>query len=297
MPVDLQGIRAFNRTVVQRLGVLNEKYLGRDRPYVESRLLFEIGRNGVDVRTLRERLGLDSGFLSRLLRALERKGLAVTRPSEADRRVKVVRLSRSGLAELRRIDTLSNKLARSMLEPLSQRQAQRLLAAMSEVEGLLRASSVEIAPADPAGREARRCLEQYFAEIDARFTGGFALDGDRCHDGSHDAGDFAPQHGCMLVARLFGEPMGCGALRVLEPGIGEIKRMWISPHARGLGIGRRLLGELERVAKRRRLRAVRLDTNESLTEALRLYRSAGYREIPRFNDNPYAHHWFEKALK
>lgn len=91
--------------------------------------------------------------------------------------------------------------------------------------------------------------------------------------------------------------MGCGALRAMEPGIGEIKRMWISPRARGLGIGRRLLAELERVAKQRKLRAVRLDTNESLTEALRLYRSAGYREIPRFNDNPYAHHWFEKTLK
>ena len=294
---DVQGIRAFNRTVVQRLGVLNEKYLGRDRPYVESRLLFEIGRNGADVRALRERLGMDSGFLSRLLRALERKGLAVARPSEADRRVKVVRLSRSGLAELRRIDTLSDKLARSMLEPLSEKQAQRLLAAMSEVEGLLRASSVEIAPADPAGREARYCLEQYFAEIDARFTGGFDLDRDRSHDGSHDAFDFGPPRGCMLVARLFGEPMGCGALRLQEPGIGEIKRMWISPRARGLGLGRRLLSELERVAARRRLRAIRLDTNESLTEALRLYRSAGYREIPRFNDNPYAHHWFEKALK
>ncbi|HEY3519993.1 MAG TPA: MarR family winged helix-turn-helix transcriptional regulator, partial [Rhodanobacteraceae bacterium] len=219
---DVQSIRAFNRTVARRLGVLNEKYLGRDRPYVESRLLFEIGRNGADVRTLRERLGLDSGFLSRLLRALEEKGLAVTQPSAADRRVKVVRLSRAGLAELRRIDTLSDKLARSMLEPLSEKQAQRILTAMSEVESLLRASSVEIAPADPASREAQYCLEQYFAEIDARFPGGFDLGRDRSHDGFHEAVDFGPPRGCMLLARLFGEPMGCGALRAMEPGIGEI---------------------------------------------------------------------------
>ena len=91
--------------------------------------------------------------------------------------------------------------------------------------------------------------------------------------------------------------MGCGALRALEPGAGEIKRMWISPDARGLGLGRRLLIELERVAKRRHMRAIRLDTNASLAEALGLYRSAGYRETGRFNDNPYAQHWFEKALK
>ena len=293
MQNQVQRIRAFNRTVTQRLGVLNEKYLGRDRPYVESRLLFEIGASGTDVRALRERLGMDSGFLSRSLRALERKGLAGTRSSDEDRRVKVVRLSRAGLSELRRIDSLSDRLARSMLQPLSETQARRLLAAMSEVENLLRASSVEIAPADPTSRDARHCLDQYFAEIGARFAGGF----DRDRDGACHIEDFKPPGGCMLLARLFAEPMGCGAMRVVGPGIGEIKRMWVSPRARGLGIGRRLLAELERVVKRRRLRVVRLDTNESLGEALRLYRSAGYREIPRFNDNPYAHHWFEKTLK
>src|SRR4051812_1356905 len=106
----IAGIRAFNRTVTQRLGVLNEKYLGRDRPYVESRLLFEIGANGATVRELRERLGLDSGFLSRVLRALERKGLATTGPSPDDGRVRLARLSRAGRAELRRIDTLSDQL-------------------------------------------------------------------------------------------------------------------------------------------------------------------------------------------
>src|SRR5690348_4267725 len=292
MIAEVECVRTFNRMVTQRLGVLNEKYLGRDRPYVESRLLFEIGTQGADVRALRERLGMDSGHLSRVLRGLERKGLAVTRPSRADGRVKVVRLLRAGLAELRKIDGLSDRLARSMLEPLSPAQAKRLLSAMSEVETLLRASSVEIAQADPASREAQHCLDQYFEEIHARFSGGF----DRDKDGSA-LQDFRPPRGCMLVARLFAEPVGCGALRTLGPGIGEIKRMWISPRTRGLGLGRRLLAGLERAAKSRRMRAIRLDTNESLTEALALYRSAGYREIARFNDNPYAQHWFEKSLK
>ena len=98
------------------------------------------------------------------------------------------------------------------------------------------------------------------------------------------------------MASLFGEPVACGALRTLGAGVGEIKRMWVAPSARGLGIARRLLRELERVAKQHRLRAIRLDTNDSLTEAQQLYRSSGYREIERFNDNPYADHWFEKTL-
>jgi DNA-binding MarR family transcriptional regulator/GNAT superfamily N-acetyltransferase len=286
----VQSIRAFNRTVAQRLGVLNERYLGRDRPYVESRVLYEIGRNGATVRDLRARLDLDSGFLSRLLRTLERKGLAFTEPSPADARVRCVRLSRNGVAELRRLDVLSDQLARSMLAPLTPGQSQRLLAAMAEVEGLLRASSVEIATEDPTSANAQSCFAQYFAELDARFRAGFDL-----RKGvTYDVADFLPPRGCLLIARLHGEAIGCGALRTLAPGLGEIKRMWISPRARGLGLGRRLLGELEHQARKRRLHTIRLDTNRALAQALQLYRSSGYREIGRFNDNPYADHWFEK---
>jgi DNA-binding MarR family transcriptional regulator/GNAT superfamily N-acetyltransferase len=289
----IQQIRTFNRTVTRRLGVLNEKYLGRDRPLAESRLLFEIGRNGAPVRELRARLGLDSGFLSRMLRTLEHKGLAATgRRSRDDGRVRFARLTRSGRAELRRLNALSDDLAQSMLTPLTGAQARRLVAAMSEVERLLRASSVEIAPATPRSPEAQRCLDQYFEELAGRFRGGY----DRSLDGAAEMRDFLPPDGVLLLARLFGEPVGCGCLRTLEPRVGEIKRMWIVPGARGLGIGRRLLNELERLARRRRLRVIRLDTNESLKEALQLYRSSGYREIGRYNDNPYAHHWFEKAL-
>jgi DNA-binding MarR family transcriptional regulator/ribosomal protein S18 acetylase RimI-like enzyme len=288
-----EQIRAFNRTVTQRLGVLNEKYLGRDRPLVESRLLFEIGPKGATVGELRARLSLDSGFVSRLLRTLERKGLvATTKRANGDGRVRIAGLTAAGKAELRRINSLSNDLVRSMLAPLSQEQAGRLVTAMVEVDRLLRASSVEMVPADPLSADAQRCLDQYFAEIASRFRGGF----DREAGGATAVQDFVPPHGCLLLAWLFGEPIGCGAIRTLEPGIGEIKRMWISPKVRGLAVGRRLLQELEGVARTRKMRAVRLDTNESLSEAIRLYQSSGYREIERFNDNPYAQRWFEKTL-
>jgi len=293
MAGSIQDIRSFNRTLTRRLGVLSEKYLGRDRPYAESRVLFEIGRAGATVRELRERLGLDSGYLSRVLRALERSGLATTLPSADDARVRCVRLSRSGAAELRRIDALSDRLAQSMLDPLSAAQAKRLLGAMAEVERLVRASSVEIAVEDPDGLAAQQCLQRYYAEIAARFRGGF----DPARGAPPGSGEFAAPRGCLLIARLFGAPIGCGALRTFAVGIGEIKRMWIAPDARGLGLGRRLLAELEQQARRRRMRAIRLDTNSALSEALALYRSSGYREIRRFNDNPYAQHWFEKKLR
>lgn len=289
---EIEQVRSFNRTVTRRLGVLNERYLGRDRPLVESRLLFEIGARGASVRELRTRLGLDSGFASRLLRALERKKLLRTGRGGSDGRIRIARLTRTGLAEVERLNSLSDDLARSMLTPLDRDQASRLVCAMTEVDRLLRASSIELTPADPRSADAERCLQQYYAELAARFPGGFELHA----DDAPPADEFAPPGGRMLIARLFGDPVGCGGIRTLEAGVGEIKRMWISPEVRGLGVGRRLLAELERVARGRKLRTIRLDTNGSLAEALRLYRTSGYHEIPRYNDNRYAQHWFEKAL-
>jgi DNA-binding MarR family transcriptional regulator/GNAT superfamily N-acetyltransferase len=289
---DIESIRSFNRTVTRRLGVLNERYLGRDRPLVESRLLFEIGTEGASVRELRTRLGLDSGFSSRLLRALERKKLVRTERARWDARVRIARLTRSGLAELERLNSLSDDLARSMLAPLSQDHARRLVSAMTEIDRLLRASSIEFTPEDPGSVDAQHCLQQYYAELAARFPDGFELHA----DDAPDEAELVPPAGCMLVARLFGDPVGCGALRTLGLRVGELKRMWVSPSVRGLGVGRRLLAELEKVARSRKLRTLRLDTNGSLAEALRLYHTAGYREIPRYNDNRYAQHWFEKTL-
>jgi len=289
----IQQVRAFNRTVTRSIGALSDRYLGRDRPLVESRLLFEVGSRGALVREIRARLGLDSGFLSRILRSLERKGL-VTTPSRVtgDRRVRFIRLTRAGLAELRRINALSDQLVRSMLNPLSTEQAARLVTAMTEVERLLRASSIELTLEHPRSADAQRCLEQYFREIDARFQAGF----DRQIGGSSDIEGFAPPEGHFLVARLFGEAIGCGGLRVIGSGIGEIKRMWVAPSARGLGIGRRILQGLEEAAACGGLTTLRLDTNRVLAEARKLYQSSGYHKIARFNDNPYAHHWFEKVL-
>jgi GNAT superfamily N-acetyltransferase len=111
-----------------------------------------------------------------------------------------------------------------------------------------------------------------------------------------NADELTPPNGVILVARLGGQPIGCGSLRRKERRIREIKRLWVSPDARGLGVGRLMLESLEAQARHFGLRMLRLDTNRSLTEAQALYRKSGYREVAPFNDEPYAHHWFEKAL-
>src|SRR5690606_19976776 len=148
---EIRQVRSFNRTVTRRIGVLADDYLGRGRPLAESRLLFEIGRDGADVRDLRARLALDSGYLSRLLGSLQGQGLVRSQPAPGDARVRRITLTRKGVREVGALDSRSQDVAASLLAPLGTRQRQRLVAAMAEVERFMRASAVEIAPADPAG--------------------------------------------------------------------------------------------------------------------------------------------------
>jgi DNA-binding MarR family transcriptional regulator len=284
-------VRRFNRAVTERVGALEETYLGRGRPLAETRLLWEIGPDGADVRDLRRRLDLDAGYASRMLRSLESQGVAVVEVSEADRRVRRARLTDAGRAERAELDRRSDELVVAVLEPLGARQRERLLDAMDEVERLLRASAVTIDVEDPGTEDARWCIGQYYAELAERFEGGF------------DAGnmpipvsDFSPPSGLLLVARLHGRPVGCGALRHHAGGNTDVKRMWVSPEVRGLGLGRRLLAELERRAGEAGATTIRLETNRVLAEAISMYRRYGYQEVEPFNEEPYGHHWFAKSL-
>ena len=286
-------VRSFNRLITERVGALNDRYLARDRPLGEARLLWEIGVDGCDVRRLRSRLDLDSGYLSRLLRSLEAAQLVSVEPSENDGRVRTARLTKAGLAERELLDRRSDELASSFLEPLSEPRRERLVAAMAEVERLVTAALVEIAAVDPAERDAQFCLREYFAELGRRFDTGF----DPALSIPATLAELRPPAGVFLLATLRGEPVGSGALKFHGREPTELKRMWVAESARGLGIGRRLLTELERHAAASGSRVVRLETNESLAEAINLYRSAGYREIEAFNAEPYAHHWFEKKLR
>jgi DNA-binding MarR family transcriptional regulator/GNAT superfamily N-acetyltransferase len=288
----VQRVRRFNRLVTQRIGALESGYLHRGRPLGEARLLYEIGPDGGEVRALREKLGLDSGYVSRLLRSLEKQGLAQVRGDWGDGRVRRASLTRKGRAEFRAYDRASDALAESILAPLSAAQRHRLVTAMSELERLIRAVAIEVRVEAPDSRDARWCLEAYFSELGARFETGFDV---AKSNPAHDD-ELTPPAGYFVIAHLDGRPAGCGALKVNDAEIGEIKRMWTAPFARGLGVARRVLDMLEAKAAEIGITALRLETNAVLHEAQALYRASGYSEVAPFNDEPYAHHWFEKLL-
>jgi GNAT superfamily N-acetyltransferase len=151
---------------------------------------------------------------------------------------------------------------------------------------------LEITVVDPARPAAQACLLAYFTELDRRFDTGF----DPTISLPAETDEMRPPAGLFLIALLRGEPVGCGALKFHGDQPTELKRMWVAPSVRGLGVGRRLLEELERRAVGRGSSTIRLETNNALEEAIALYRSAGYTEVAAFNDEPYADHWFEKRL-
>ena len=234
-------VRRFSRTVTERVGALNDRFLGLERPLGEARLLWEIGLDGCEVRLLRSRLGLDSGYLSRLLRSLQAARLIEVAACANDRRIRVARLTATGGRERAALDERADGLARSLLAPLSSHQRERLVAAMREVELLLTSASVEITAVDSEHPDARYCLAEYVAELNRRSERGF----DPSVGATALPHEVRPPAGQFFVAYLHGEAIGCGAFKHHADAPTEIKRMWIAPAARGLGLGRRLLEKLE----------------------------------------------------
>ncbi|MDH3667204.1 MAG: helix-turn-helix domain-containing GNAT family N-acetyltransferase [Paracoccaceae bacterium] len=287
----ISQLRSFNRAITRRIGALGNRFVGRDRPMAESRMLYEIGQQGQEVRRLRQRMALDSGYASRLLRALEHQGLITVAPLPEDRRARFASLTDAGRRELAETDRAADDAVADILAPLDPGRRARLTGVLAEAERLIEASAVTFETVAPTSREVAACLEHYYDELDRHFATGFIPP----PSVAEEIAGLTPPSGWILLARLYDEPVGCGTLTA-QADFGEIKRVWIAERLRGLGLSRRLLAELENVACVAGFSRLRLDTNESLAEAQALYRSSGYHEIARFNDNPYAHHWFEKRL-
>ncbi len=291
MPLDpIARIRRFNRAVTTETGALDSSFLGRGRPLGAARVLNAIGQGMGDVGALRAYLGLDSGLASRLLRGLEAEGLIETRPGEGDARRRVARLTAIGEDEFAAYEDLSNHRASALLD--THPKPELLLAAMDLVATALGRDRIELLTLPPDAPASRYCMSEYFNELKRRIGMEFDLE-EALTDGI-DA--MRAPHGSFVVALSDGQPIGCAALKSQGTDWAEVKRVWVSPAARGLGLARKLMAEIEAQTRARAIPLLRLDTNHGLPEALALYRRLGWTEIPRYNDNPDATDFFEKAM-
>jgi len=283
-------VRRFNRAVTVEVGALDTSFLGRGRPLGAARILNSVGRGITDVGRLRDSLGLDSGLASRLLRSLEDEGLVETVAHPRDGRRRVVRLTAAGRREFRAYEKLSDARAEAILARHPHPDA--LLAAMDLIAVALQRDRIAIEQADPRSAPARECLQAYYDELGRRFASGFDVSLSR----DPDADDMLAPRGAFLLAWSDGLPVGCVGLKNGGAQAAEVKRLWVAPSARGLGLARRLMDAVEDAARALGLPLLRLDTNRALPEAIELYRKTGWREIPRFNDDPYPDMFFEKRL-
>lgn len=291
MPPDsVSRFRRFARAVTTEVGALDQSFLGRGRPLGAARVLNAIGQGTGDVAEIRAYLRLDSGLMSRLLRGLEGEGLIEMQPHPEDARRRIAALTPAGRREFDAYETLSNDRARALLARHPDPEA--LLAAMDMVATALSPDSVRLSESDPRSPEARYCLGEYYAELARRFDTGFDVSLSR----DPEAGDMVRPRGSFLLAQSDGLPLGCVGLKGQGGSVAEIKRLWVSPSNRGLGLARRLMAAVESVAQDLGIATLRLDTNSALPEAVALYRRSGWHEIPRFNDDPYPDIFFEKSL-
>ena len=219
----VQQLRSFNRLVTQRVGALDDRFLARGRPLGEARVLWEIGEEGCDVRLLRARLGVDSGYLSRLLRSLEAAGLAEVVPSEGDRRVRTARLTAEGLAEREVLDRRSDELARVDL------RAAHRVAARASRGGARRGRAAVQRRARPLrdGRrdepEAQRCCRPTPPSSTARAVAGafVARDGGVARHAAAAARALRGRHAARRADRLRRAEASAGRARRAEAHVGR----------------------------------------------------------------------------
>jgi DNA-binding MarR family transcriptional regulator/GNAT superfamily N-acetyltransferase len=291
-PDPIARIRRFNRAVTAETGALDTSFLGRGRPLGAARVLWGIGPDGTDVADIRTTLRLDSGLLSRLLRTLEAGGLITTEPARHDRRHRVARLTAAGQTEKAEYDRLNDRLAADILSRVPGK-TDAFLAAMDLVANVLNRSRITITPSDPEAPQARACLSAYFTLLTERIPG---VTSAHVPDPDPEAQLYRPPGGAFLLALSDGLPVACAALKHIDAQTGEVKRLWVDPSARGMGLARQMMTALEEAARGLGKTRLKLDTNGALTEAIALYRATGWYEIAPYSTFP-ATHWFAKQIQ
>ena len=280
-------LRRFNRLLTRRIGLVADRYLGSPLSFAQARLLYEVGLLApLATHHLRRLLAVDPAALSRGLAALEARQLIRRHVDPGNRRNRIVEVTARGRTLLATLDRRADARAAAMIAGLAARDRRGLVEAVDQARRLLLRVVLRIERRGDDDADVRAAQAAYLAEIARRF--GRPLD-------LWNQGALTPARSLLVVDE--GRPVGCGVVRDLAPGVGEIKRMWLHPDARGLGLGTRLLAALESAARYAGHHAVRLDTNESLREAIALYESAGYRRIARYNDNPDATRFYAKSLR
>jgi DNA-binding MarR family transcriptional regulator/GNAT superfamily N-acetyltransferase len=291
----VDAVRRFNRLYTRRVGALGAGLLDSPFSLAEARLLYELAhRERPAAAELARDLGLDAGYLSRLLRGLERRRLISRERSKSDARQSLLSLTAAGRRTFATLDGRSNAEVRAMLGKLSGAGQRRLVEAMRDVERLLGAAPEPkvpylLRPHRPGdmGWVVHRHAALYAQEYgwDGRFEAMVAAIVAKFID------NFDPERERCWIAEREGGIVGSVFLVKKSPTVAQLRMLYVEPDARGLGIGKRLVDECERFAREQGYRKIVLWTNSILHAARHIYEAAGYRLVA---EEP--HHSFGQRL-
>ncbi|SEO21437.1 transcriptional regulator, MarR family with acetyltransferase activity [Duganella sp. CF517] len=283
-------VRQFNRFYTVHLGLLRGRYLDTDYSLSESRMMYELSQSpGCTANHLRTKLGLDAGYMSRMVRSLTERGLIEGVRSARDKRATLLSLTANGQAVIADINHRVSSETVRMLDQLGETQRAELLAAMSKVREILSPPSTHLVRATAAQlNDARHLLYEYFDVI-----GVVLRDDDDAIRAFLDDDSSA-----MWIAYVDGAAAGCVAMRPLPDiaGAVECKRLYVADRYRRRGLSQALMRALEEHAARAGHTSVYLDTKDDLRAAIGLYDRLGYERCERYNDNPQATIFMRKRL-
>ncbi|SRR6266496_791829 len=285
-------IREFNRFYTARLGLLRKRYLEGEFSLTEARILYEIESSPkLTASTLRSTLGLDAGYVSRILALLTKRKLALQTVSSADGREKLLTLSKTGQRKLAELNEQSALQIKNLLKPLSAVDRNTVTASLSKVRSILsqdQKPAVRIVRVAEVNGDALRLLQEYYEAINVVQRDRPEVVQEIIEDASSG----------MWLAYTKGEAVGCVVLRRLKSFsfAGECKRLYVQPRARGRGIANALLDAQEGYARSEGLQWIYLDSHDGLKAAIALYRERGYVPCERYNDNPQATVFLRKRI-
>jgi DNA-binding MarR family transcriptional regulator/GNAT superfamily N-acetyltransferase len=289
----VEAMRRFTRFYTRRIGVLHEGLLGSPLSLTEARVVYEIAHHETTTAgELARDLGLDPGYLSRLLKGLDARGLIERRPSESDARQIILSLSSAGEESFAVLNARSRAEVGAMLETLAPADQARLVESMATISALLgeqppRRAPIILRPHQPGDigwviqRHGTLYAQEYqwdetfealVAEIAAQFLR-----------------DFDPQREHCWIAERDGDNVGCVFLVRQSDAVAKLRLLLVEPAARGCGLGKRLVEECIRFARRKGYRRITLWTNDILTAARAIYVQAGFRLVDEEPHHSFGH--------
>jgi DNA-binding MarR family transcriptional regulator/GNAT superfamily N-acetyltransferase len=303
----IDSVRRFNRFYTRRIGVLQDDYLGSSFPLPQARVLYELGERGeCTAGELRAELDLDAGYLSRLVAGLQRQGLVSIERAPDDRRRRRLLLTPKGRKAYATLDASSRRAMGEMLAPLAAPHREKLVQAMHTVQSVLEPRVLEPREKSVALRSHRPgdvgwVISRHGKVYDDEYGWGLGFEALVAGIGARFLQQFDAKRERCWIAELDGEPVGSVFVVRRSPSVAKLRLLLVEPHARGLGIGKRLVQACIDFSRRAGYRKLVLWTQANLTAARSIYAAAGFRKVKsqphREFGVPLTGEYWELALK